>query len=42
MQDKDRSGNYQALVIIPAGLKNDTARGLRDGSGPLIPLHSGR
>jgi YegS/Rv2252/BmrU family lipid kinase len=28
MQDKDRPGNYPALGIIPAGLGNDTARGL--------------
>ncbi|MEA1947319.1 MAG: diacylglycerol kinase family protein [Thermodesulfobacteriota bacterium] len=29
MQDKDRPGNYAPLGIIPAGLGNDTARGLR-------------
>ena len=28
MQDKDVSGNYPALGLIPAGLGNDTARGL--------------
>ncbi|MDL1981005.1 MAG: diacylglycerol kinase family lipid kinase [Deltaproteobacteria bacterium] len=28
MQDKDRPDNYPALGIIPAGLGNDTARGL--------------
>jgi len=27
MQDKDMSGNYPALGIIPAGMGNDTARG---------------
>ncbi len=30
MQDKDGPGNYPALGIIPAGLGNDTARGLRE------------
>ncbi|MEA1901413.1 MAG: acylglycerol kinase family protein [Thermodesulfobacteriota bacterium] len=29
-QDKDGPGNYPALVLIPAGMGNDTARGLRD------------
>ena len=29
MQDKDRAGNHPALGLIPAGMGNDTARGLR-------------
>ena len=30
MQDKDMPGSYPALGIIPAGLGNNTARGLRN------------